>query len=852
MKYTKLLFAIIASMLLVAIDGVAQEPSTRYSIGDDSNNAIVDSVDFDRNVPVLTEGDGKLYYIRHINLHGVKYLNHSILKSSAGLVEGDSIYLPSKFISNAMQRLWSPRYFSNIQIGATIEGDSLDLEVFLKERARILSWNIEGVSKSKAKDLQDEVLKLRRNTELSDYVIDKNVKLIKEHFAEKGFRTCEVDVRITNDTTYEHCVNVTFDIDRGPKVRVGVINFEGNDAFDDKRLRRTFKKTHQKSILFFQNRKLLPEEYENDKELLLDFYNSRGYRNASILSDSIYYIDDETLGIDIKVSEGNQYYIRNINWVGNSVYTTEQLQTMFGVKTGDVYDKKSMHKRLGIGKEMNPEEISISSLYQNNGYLASQIEPAEIVVGPDSLDLEIRVFEGKPFTINEVGISGNIRVDDEVIRRELYVRPGELYNRALLMQTMRTLMSMGHFDEQAIYPDIQPVSNDLVDINWPLQEKASDQFNIAGGWGSGTFVGSIGVTLNNLSMRNFFKKGAWRPYPSGQNQRLSISGQTNGTYYKALSLSFTDPWLGGRRPNSFSISGYISEQNNAYYVWQTASMYYRSMGLFMGLGKRMQWPDPYFTFYGELGYQRYGLKGWDSFILSDGVANTLSLKLVFQRSSVDAPFFSRSGSEFSVSVQATPPFSLWDGKNYSDKGMSDQERYRWIEFHKWLLKGRWYFPLTANQNLVLMLGAEMGYLGHYNKNKVSPFERFEIGGDGMTGYNIYGVDIIALRGYEDGALNPSEHYSVAYNKYTVELRYPVILKPNSSIYVLGFLEGGNGFDSWKEFSPFKIKRSAGVGVRLYLPIVGMLGVDWGYGFDAPYGSTERSGSQFHFVLGQQF
>ena len=529
MKYTKLLFAIIASMLLVAIDGVAQEPSTRYSIGDDSNNAIVDSVDFDRSVPVLTEGDGKLYYIRHINLHGVKYLNHSILKSSAGLVEGDSIYLPSKFISNAMQRLWSPRYFSNIQIGATIEGDSLDLEVFLKERARILSWKIEGVSKSKAKDLQDEVLKLRRNTELSDYVIDKNVKLIKEHFAEKGFRTCEVDVRITNDTTYEHCVNVTFDIDRGPKVRVGVINFEGNEAFDDKRLRRTFKKTHQKSILFFQNRKLLPEEYENDKELLLDFYNSRGYRNASILSDSIYYIDDETLGIDIKVSEGNQYYIRNINWVGNSVYTTEQLQTMFGVKKGDVYDKKSMHKRLGIGKEMNPEEISISSLYQNNGYLASQIEPAEIVVGPDSLDLEIRVFEGKPFTINEVGISGNIRVDDEVIRRELYVRPGELYNRALLMQTMRTLMSMGHFDEQAIYPDIQPVSNDLVDINWPLQEKASDQFNIAGGWGSGTFVGSIGVTLNNLSMRNFFKKGAWRPYPSGQNQRLSISGQTNGT-----------------------------------------------------------------------------------------------------------------------------------------------------------------------------------------------------------------------------------------------------------------------------------------------------------------------------------
>ena len=852
MRYTKILIVAIVALLCSVLEAEAQVASTRYTVGDDANNEIVDTVDFDLSLPVMTEGDGKLYYIRKINVHGVKYLNHSILKASAGLQEGDSIYLPSKFISNAMYRLWAPRYFSNVQIGATIEGDSLDLEVFLKERARILRWDITGVSKSKKTDLIDEVLKLRRNTELSDYVIDKNVKLIKEHYAEKGFRTCEVDVRITNDTLYEQCVNVTFDIDRGPKVRVGAINFEGNDSFEDKRLRRTFKKTHQKSILFFQNRKLLKDEYENDKELLLDFYNSRGYRNATILSDSIYYIDDETLGIDIKVSEGNKYYVRNINWVGNSVYTTEQLSTMFGVQPGDVYDKKSMHKRLGIGKEMNPEELSISSLYNNNGYLMSQIEPAEIVVGPDSLDIEIRIFEGKPFTINQVGISGNMRVDDEVIRRELYVRPGELYNRALLMQTMRTLMGMGHFDEQAIVPNIQPVSDELVDVNWPLQEKASDQFNIAGGWGSGTFVGSVGITLNNLSMRNFFKKDAWRPYPSGQNQKLSISGQTNGTYYKALSLSFTDPWLGGRRPNSFTLSGYISEQNNAYYVWQTASMYYRSVGIFAGLGKRLQWPDPYFTFYGELGYQHYGLKGWDSFILSDGNANTLSLKLVLQRSSVDAPFFSRSGSEFTLSVQATPPFSLWDGKNYADANLSDQDRYRWIEFHKWLLKGRWYFPLTRNQDLVLMLGAEMGYLGHYNKNKISPFERFEIGGDGMTGYNIYGVDIISMRGYEDGALDPSSYYSVAYNKYTMELRYPVILKPNSSIYVLGFLEGGNGFNSWKEFSPFKIKRSAGVGVRLFLPVVGMLGIDWGWGFDPAYGKTERSGSQFHFVLGQQF
>ncbi|MBP3455509.1 MAG: outer membrane protein assembly factor BamA [Alistipes sp.] len=799
----------------------------------------------------MTQSDGKLYYIRKINLHGVKYLNHDILKSSAGLEEGDSIYLPSKFISNAIQRLWAPKYFSDVQIGATIESDSLDLEVFLKERPRILRWQFEGVGKGKQKDLIEE-LKLRRNTELSDYVIDKNTKLIKSHFSKKGFRNCQVDVRIDNDSVYEQCVNVTFLIDKNPKVKIGKINFNGNEAFDDKRLRRTFKKTHQKSINIFQSHKLSETDYEEDKELLLDFYNARGYRNATIIKDSIYDIDYKTIGIDIDISEGNKYYIRNISWVGNSIYTTEQLSEMFGVQPGDVYDKKSMHKRLGIGKETNPEEMSISSLYNNNGYLMSQIEPAEIVVGKDSLDLEIRIFEGKPFTINEVGISGNMRVDDEVIRRELYVRPGELYNRAMLMQTMRTLMSMGHFDEENVMPDIKPVSNELVDINWPLQEKASDQFNIAGGWGSGTFVGSIGVTLNNLSIRNFFKKGAWRPYPAGQNQRLSISGQTNGTYYKALALSFTDPWLGGRRPNSFTISAHISEQNNALYAWQSASMYYRSTGIAIGLGKRLTWPDPYFTLYAELAYQRYGLKGWSSFIISDGHSNMLSLKLVLQRSSVDSPFFSRSGSEFTASVQATPPFSLWDGKDYGDSKLSDQDRYRWIEFHKWNLKAKWFFPLTTNQNLVLMASAEMGYLGHYNKNKVSPFERFEIGGDGMTGYNIYGVDIIAMRGYEDGALDPSSYYSVAYNKYTVELRYPIILKPQSSIYVLGFLEGGNGFNSWKEFSPFKIKRAAGVGVRLYLPVVGMLGIDWGWGFDAPYGSTTRSGSQFHFTMGQTF
>ena len=529
------------------------------------------------------------------------------------------------------------------------------------------------------------------------------------------------------------------------------------------------------------------------------------------------------------------------------------LQRMLAVKKGDVYDKKSIHKRLGIGKEGNPDDMSVSSLYQNDGYLMSQIEPDEIIIGKDSLDIEIKIFEGNQFTINNVGITGNNRVNDEVIRREIYTRPGELYNRALIMQTIRTLAGMQHFNEETLMPDIKPVSNDLVDINWPLEEKASDQFNVAAGWGSGTFVGSVGITLNNLSVRNFFKKGAWKPYPSGQNQRLSISGQTNGTYYKALALSFQDPWLGGRKPNSFTISGHLSEQNNAYYIWQSATSYFRSYGISVGLGKRLTWPDPYFTFYGELAYQRYGLKNYNAFVMSNGNANMLSLRLVLARNSTDQPIYPRRGSDISVSLQLTPPFSAMDGKNYADQNMSDQDRHKWSEFHKWQLKAQWFQALTPDSKLVLMAKAEMGYLGHYNKHKISPFERFQVGGDGMSGYTMYGVDIIALRGYEDGALDPAgSNYSIAYNKYTVELRYPIILKPSSQIYMLGFLEAGNGFNSWQDFAPWKVKRSAGVGVRLYLPIVGMLGIDWGWGFDPPVGSTQRSGSQFHFVIGQTF
>ena len=843
------------SKILTAIAVMILGFSATVSAQQDTLSQKKQELIFDENTPMMNANETpRLYHIRKVNLHGVTQMSENNLRSIAGLIPGDTIYLPSNFITNSISRLWAMNYFSDVKIGAVMEGDSVDMEIYFKERPRVYSWNFigEGIGNAKKKDLAEK-LQLKRNTELSDYIIDKNEKLLKKEFADKGFRNTEVKTIITNDSTMDNVVHVTFHIDRKDKVRVGEITFDGNETFTDRRLRRTFKKTHQVSANFFRTTKFNPKEFENDKEHLIDFYNSQGYRNATITDAKVYDISDNRIGVHLDVDEGKKFYIRDVKWVGNSVYETEFLQKLFGVKKGDAYDRKSMHKRLGIGKEEDASDnSSVKSLYQNNGYLASQIDPSEVVIGEDSIDLEVRVFEGKQYKINDISFSGNTRVNDEAIRRELTVYPGQLYNRALLMYSLRQLMSMQHFDPEQLQPDIKPVSEDKVDISFPLVEQASDQFNIAGGWGAGSFVGSVGITLNNVSTRGFFDKTKWTPYPMGQNQKFSVSGQTNGTYYKAIAASFTDPWVGGHKPNSLSVSAHWSEQNNAYYIWQTSTMHFRTLGLGVGLGKRMNWPDPNFTFYAEAQYRRYALKNWDYFIMKNGVANELSVKLSFGRSTIDQPIYSTRGSEFSFTTTFTPPYSLWDGVDYADNSLSDKQRYKWIEYHRWELKTRWFQALTRDSKLVLMAKAEMGYLGHYNKNKVSPFQRFEIGGDGMSGYTMYGVDIIGLRGYEDGALDPGNNYSVAYNKYTMELRYPVIQKDQTQIFALGFLEGGSGFNSWKEFSPFKIKRSAGLGVRLYLPVVGLIGIDWGWGFDAPMGSTKPSGSRFHFTMGQTF
>ena len=824
--------------------------------------AQIDSTAQVRNAPMLDYEHPKQYIINKVKVSGIKYLDPEVVASMSALTKGDTIMIPSDYLSSTLKTMWNQRIYSDVQILTEPVGDSVNIEIVLRERPRVYDWKIEGVRKGQMSELL-ETLKLKKGSELSDFVLNSSKDAIRKYFAEKGFYNADVSVRLENDTTLENVVNVFFVVDRKNRVKIGKIDFEGNTALSDRQLRRSFKKTHQKSINIFKGAKYKEKDYEEDKENLIDFYNSRGYRNATILSDSVYRINDKRLGIALKVDEGNKFYYRNVSWTGNSVYETRQLNDMLGISKGETYDKKTLHKRLGIGKHADYEDMSsISSLYQNNGYLFSSIDPGEVVVGEDSIDINVKIFEGKQAKINEVKISGNHRVNDRVIRRELYVRPGELYNRALLMQTIRQLNQMQHFDPEKTSPgiDLVPNSNELVDISFPLEEVASDKFEISGGWGSNMFVGSVGVQLNNVSLKNFFKGSEWRPYPHGQNQQLAIRGQTNGSYYKAISLNFTEPWLGGKKPNSLTVGLYYSDETDAYYAWQSGNRHFRTIGVSVGIGRRLSWPDRYFTIYNEISYQAYNLKDWSSFLVTNGTSNIFALKTVLARNSVDSPIYPRTGSEFSLSLTLTPPYSLFQKNvDYADPNLPDYKRYKWIEYHKWQFKAQWYYPLTNNNKLVLMARAEMGYLGSYNKNKPSPFEGFDVGGDGMSGYNVYGVEIVGLRGYENSALTPYTYtadgradYARAYNKYTMEIRYPFILKPSSTIYGLVFAEGGNAFKSWKEFDPFLIKRSIGVGARIYLPIVGMLGIDWGYGFDKAVGQTERSGSQVHFIIGTQF
>ncbi len=808
-------------------------------------------------LPYMESENPRQYIIRDVVVHSSGHTNPELLVSMSGLVRGDTVWMPGEFLTDVTRRFWSMNQFSDVKTVVQTQVDSAWVHIYLTQLPLVPSWSFEGIRRGEREDLLEK-LAIRRNLPLTDFRVKTYTDQIREFYTEKGYRNAAIDLRVQNDTTRQNSVLATFVIDKGPKVKIAKIDFAGNAAFSDGRLRRTFKKTHRTGInlAFFRSKKLNEEEYATDKDLLVDFYNSRGFRDAAILSDSIYPINDKRIGISLQVEEGHTFYYRNVTWMGNSVYPTEQLNSMLAITKGQMYDRKSMDRQLGIRNEADPMRTSVSTLYTNNGYLMSNIEAQEIVVGGDSIDLQIKILEGKPFTVNQITITGNTRVYDHAIRRELEVRPGDLYNQQMLVSTIQRLGQMQHFNpESTTAPRIMPVSDDLVDLGFSLEEVASDQFEVSGGWGAGMFVGSVGVTLTNFNLKNLLKGSEWRPYPHGENQQLSLRGQSNGQYYKALSLSFTDPWFGGKKPNSLTVGLYYSDQTDAYFITQRSNKHFRTMGASLGVGRRLQWPDYMFSLYNEVMYQAYNLQDWDGFGLgfTNGTANIIALNTVLSRNTVSNMYFPSDGSTLSLSVSLTPPYSLWDGKDYTPgSGLSEQDRNRWIEYHKWSFSGDWYLPLSTNQKFALRLHAEAGLVGSYNKNKQSPFEGYEVGGDGMSGYSLYGVDVVGLRGYENGSItNPYINQSKAYNKYSVEMRYLVLQQGQTMAYALAFAEGGNAFDHVRNFDPFLLKRSIGVGVRLHLPMLGWIGIDYGYGFDHD-ATGRKGGGNPHFMIGQNF
>ena len=813
-----------------------------------------DTVDI--NLPTLDYTTPKKYNIKDIKVTGVKYISPELIISASGLNRGDSVYLPGDYIANALQMLWTQRYYSDIKAIVETEGDDAYLEIVLKERPRVSIWNFTGTTKGEQRELLER-LNLRERTELSDYALKNSTDIIKKYYAEKAYLNAEVNITQQNDSILDNFVIVTFNVDKKNKVKIGKINIEGNKELSEKKLKSSMKNTREKSLRnIFKSKKFSESEFENSKQELVDYMQSMGFRDGMIVSDTVYPLNEKRLGINIKIEEGKKYFYRNISWIGNTKYNSDYLSLVLGVQKGDVYDRKNMIYRLGLdGEAAVKEDLNVMSLYLNEGYLAFNVEPVETIIEGDSIDIEIRMVEGKQFTVNDIGISGNNRVNDRVVRRELYVRPGELYDQSMLITSIRLLGNMGHFNPEKIQPDLQPVGDNMVDLRFNLEEQPSDQFEVSGGWGGGMFVASLGITFNNVSVRKAFQKGAWRPYPSGDNQQVKINVQSNGSYYQAVSLSFLEPWLGGKKPTAFSVSMYDSSESDAIYFWERSSSRFRTIGVSVGLGKRLAWPDPYFTLSGELSYQAYNLKDWDYFLIRNGQSNTIAISGTLMRNSTDAQIYPRTGSEMYVKLTLTPPWSLFNGKDYSNPNMPSNERYKWIEYYKVNAMARWYLPMLSNNKLVLMTRAEFGYLGAYNPDKPSPFEGFSMGGDGVTGYNLYGIQDIALRGYESNALTPyasSGRQAKIYTKYVAELRYPVVMQPSSTVYFLAFAEAGNAFYNWKSFNPFDLKRSAGVGLRLFLPVVGLFGIDWGYGFDRVNGSDSPSGGKISFSFGQNF
>ena len=827
----------------------------------------------------------KTYEIAGISVTGADSYEDFVLIGFSGLAVGDKIEVPGPQITKAVKRFWKQGLFSDVKIKATkIEGTKIWLEIALDLRPRVSDVVYTGLKKSEREDVEVKV-GIARGNQMTPNLKDRAKKVITKYMEEKGYHNAVVYVKESPDLQHPGYVRVLIAVDKKTKTRVAKIYVTGNHALSTRKINIAMKKTNDNSsiVTWFRTKKFVQQEFENDKQLVIDKYNEIGYRDAYIVSDSVVPNPKNPDKVDVylTVSEGDKYYIRDIKWVGNTIYPYEILDATLGIKKGDTYNLKRLNERL------TGDDDAVAKLYTDQGYLFFNVDPVEVKIENDSIDFEMRMYEGQPATINRINIEGNTRVYEHVVRRELYTKPGQLYSQSDIMRSLRELAQMGHFDQEKLVPDIQPdPENGTVDITYKLETKSSDQVEFSLGWGATGIIGSLGLKFTNFAIQNLFNKKAYRIVPQGEGQTFSINARTNGVYYTSVSMSFLEPWLGGKRPNSLSASIFFANQtgySNRYYtayqnLYNSYSSYYnyygnsnyyqqlqeseadpdkylRTFGVSIGYGKRLKWPDDYFTFYGEISYQLYWMKDWPYLLISNGMSHNLALNLQLSRSSIDNPIYTRRGSQFSIGLKITPPWSLMR-KNRNYAAMSNNDKYEMIEYHKWKLTGKVFTPLTPDSKLVLMTRAEFGYLGHYNKNLKSPFESFYMGGDGMSSYSSYSTDYVAMRGYSSGSLTPYDaatgrNMGYVYDKFTMELRYPLSLQQNATIWILGFLEAGNCYADIRDFDPFDLKRSAGVGVRIFLPMFGLMGIDWGWGFDQINGSSQYGGSQFHFVLGQE-
>ena len=848
------------------------------------------------NPDISYAGTPRSCIIGGINVHGVEGYEDYMLTGLSGLQVGQQISVPGSEITEAVKRYWRHGLFSKVTISAdSIIGDTIYLALNLALRPRVSTINYYGLKKSEREDMEAK-LGIMKGSQITPNMIDRAKILAKKYFDDKGYKNAEIDIQQRDDVTGKNQVILDVNIDKHDKMKIRNIIIEGNKNLKTSKIKGglfskgVLTKMNEAGKLssFLKSKKFTDERYKTAKQNLIDKYNELGFRDMTILEDSVWNVDENHVNLYIKIDEGQKYYIRNITWVGNTVISSDDLNRLLGMKTGDVYNQKQLNKRL------SEDEDAVGNYYWNNGYLFYRLDPTEVNIVGDSIDLEMRISENQQAHISHVRIYGNDRLYEEVVRRELRTKPGDLFSKDALMRSAREIQSMGFFDPEKVNPDIQPNYEDgTVDINWALEQKSNDQVEFSLGWGQTGVIGRISLKLNNFSMRNLFGKNKMHRgiMPIGDGEQLALSAQTNGSYYQSYSISYSSPWFGGRRPNAFNVGAYYSKQtdiNSSYYnnSWMNSmysyyggygsynnynnnyesylddDKYVQLFGLSVGWGKRLRWPDDYFQLSVSLSYQRYMLRDWQYFIISNGNCNNINLGITLARTSTDNQMFPRRGSEFMASVTLTPPWSKFDNKDYSklatDRTAATydqelQEKYRWIEYHKWKFKARTFTALTGGQKcFVLMSRVELGILGSYNKDKKSPFENFYVGGDGMSGYSTgYAQETIGLRGYENGSLTPWSAPGYAYDRFTLELRYPFMLG-NTTIYGLTFLEGGNAWYDTKKFNPFDMKRSAGLGVRIFLPMVGMMGIDWAYGFDKALSTGTKGGSQFHFILGQEF